>query len=150
MLQSMGNGDDVKPWLRDYGMVIVDECHLVPAVSFEQVLKNVPAKYIYGLTATAKRQHKHHPILHMYLDGIRYHVDAKQPAEKRPFPHVMIPRFTGTRFHLDDNSKISAIGQYCDQITQDDLRNVFIIEDVLNCIKDGRNCLLLSERTRHI
>lgn len=47
MLQSMGDADEIKPWLRDYGMVIVDECHHVPAVSFEQVLKSVSAKYIY-------------------------------------------------------------------------------------------------------
>lgn len=150
MLQSMGNADDIKPWIRDYGMVIVDECHHVPAVSFEQVLKAVHAKYIYGLTATPKRQDGHHPILNMYLGGIRYHVDAKQQAEKRPFAHVMIPRFTGTRFQLDADSKTPAIGQYYDQIMQDELRNHAIIEDVLQCVKDGRNCLLLSERTRHV
>ena len=86
----------------------------------------------------------------MYLGGIRYHVDAKQQAEKRPFAHVMIPRFTGTRFRLAENSKTPAIGQYYDLITDDDLRNSLIIEDVMNCIKDGRNCLLLSERTRHV
>lgn len=150
MLQSMGEADDIKPWIRDYGVVIVDECHHVPAFSFEQVLKNVTAKYLYGLTATPKRQDGHHPILHMYLGGIRYHVDAKHQAEKRPFAHVTIPRFTGARFQLDDSSKTPAIGQYYDQIANDDLRNAMIIDDVRNCIKDGRNCLLLSERTRHV
>ncbi len=150
MLQSMGNADDIKPWIRDYGMVIVDECHHVPAVSFEQVLKAVHAKHIYGLTATPKRQDGHHPILSMYLGGIRYHVDARKQAEKRPFAHLMIPRFTGTRFQLDADSKTPAIGQYYDQIMQDELRNHTIIEDVLQCVKDERNCLLLSERTRHV
>lgn len=150
MLQSMGNADDIKPWICDYGMVIVDECHHVPAVSFEQVLKAVQAKYIYGLTATPKRQDGHHPILSMYLGGIRYHVDAKQQAEKHPFAHVMIPRFTGTRFQLDADSKTPAIGQYYDQIMSDEFRNHSIIEDVLHCVKEGRNCLLLSERTRHV
>ena len=150
MLQSMGDADEIKPWLRDYGMVIVDECHHVPAVSFEQVLKSVSAKYIYGLTATPKRQDGHHPILHMYIGDIRYHVDAKQQAKNRPFAHIMIPRFTGMRFHLDDESKTPAIGQYYDQMTNDDLRNDLIIEDVLSCIKEGRSCLLLSERTRHV
>ena len=65
MLQSMGNSDEIQPWIHDYGMVIVDECHHVPAVSFEQVLKAVSAKYVYGLTATPKRQDGHHPILYM-------------------------------------------------------------------------------------
>lgn len=118
ILQSMGDTDEIKPWLRDNGMVIVDGCHHIPAVSFEQVLKNVTAKHINGLTATPKRQDGHHPILHMYLGGIRYYVDAKQQAQKRPFAHIMIPRFTGTRFRLDDSSKTPAIGQYYDQISR--------------------------------
>lgn len=150
MLQSMGNSDEIQPWIHDYGMVIVDECHHVPAVSFEQVLKAVSAKYVYGLTATPKRQDGHHPILYMYLGSIRYQVDARLQAEKRPFAHLMIPRFTGMRFHLDENSKSPAIVQYYDQIMLDDLRNHQIVEDVLHCAEEGRSCLLLSERTQHV
>ena len=150
MLQSMGGADEIRPWIRDYGMVIVDECHHVPAVSFEQVMKAVQSKYTYGLTATPKRQDGHHPILHMYLGPIRYHVDAKQQALRRPFSHIMIPRFTGTRFRVDANSRTPAIGQYYDQMLRDDLRNDLIVQDVLECLKDGRNCLILSERTDHV
>ena len=138
MLQSMGTADDIRPWIGDYGMVIVDECHHVPAVSFEQVMKAVRSKYVYGLTATPKRQDGHHPILNMYLGPIRYHVDAKRQAMRRPFAHIMIPRFTGTRFQLDENNKTPAIGQYYDQIMRDDLRNDLIIHDVLECLKAGR------------
>ena len=116
MLQSMGTVDDIRPWIDDYGMVIVDECHHVPAVSFEQVMKAVRSRYIYGLTATPKRQDGHHPILNMYLGPIRYYVDAKRQAMRRPFAHIMIPRFTGTRFKIDADSKAPAIGQYYDII----------------------------------
>ena len=116
MLQSMGSSDEIQPLIHDYGMVIVDECHHIPAVSFEQVLKAVSAKFVYGLTATPKRQDGHHPILYMYPGRIRYQVDARLQAEKRPFVHLMIPRFTGMRFHLDENSKSPAIVQYYDQI----------------------------------
>ena len=150
MLQSMGSSDEIRPWIHDYGMVIVDECHHVPAVSFEQVLKTVPAKYIYGLTATPQRQDGHHPILYMYLGGIRYHADAKLQAAKHPFSHIMVPRFTGMRFHLDESSKSPAIAQYYDQIMLDDLRNHQIVEDVLHCAEEGHSCLLLSERTQHV
>ena len=41
--------------LSKYGHVIVDECHHVPAVSFERVMKQIKAKYVTGLTATPKR-----------------------------------------------------------------------------------------------
>ncbi|MDR0928269.1 MAG: DEAD/DEAH box helicase family protein [Oscillospiraceae bacterium] len=150
IMQSMGISDAIKPWISEYGMVIVDECHHVPAISFEQVIKAVHAKYLYGLTATPTRQDGHHPILTMYLGGIRHRVDAKVQAEKRPFAHVMIPRFTGASFQLDQEAKTPTIGQYYTQIVEDDLRNHMIVDDVIACAKEGRNCLLPSERTRHI
>lgn len=150
ILQSMGSADEIKAWIGDYGMVIVDECHHVPAVSFEQVLKAVRAKYVYGLTATPTRKDGHHPILNMYLGGIRYQVDAKAQAEKRPFSHVMVPRFTGAAFRLDQEEKNPPIGQYYAQIMRDELRNHMIVDDVLACVEEGRNCLLLSERKEHV
>jgi superfamily II DNA or RNA helicase len=55
-----------------YGHVIVDECHHVPAVSFERVLSEVKARYIVGLTATPHRRDGHHPILEMQLEAIGY------------------------------------------------------------------------------
>ena len=51
IMQSL-NSSEVKEWVKNYGMVIVDECHHVPAFSFEQILKSVHAKTVYGLTAT--------------------------------------------------------------------------------------------------
>ena len=86
----------------------------------------------------------------MYLGGIRYQVDAKRQVEKRPFAHLMIPRFTGTRFHLDEGRNSPAVTQYYDQITQGEPRNHLIFEDVLRCAEEGRNGLLLSERARHV
>ncbi|MGI6670155.1 MAG: TOTE conflict system archaeo-eukaryotic primase domain-containing protein [Christensenellales bacterium] len=150
LFQSMGKMDEIKPWIGKYGMVIVDECHHVPAVSFEQVMKKVSARYVYGLTATPKRQDGHHPILEMYLGPIRYHVDAKAQAARRPFAHLMIPRFTGTRFQLQIEERMPGISQLYNQIVTDDLRNHMIIDDVLNCVKEGRNCLVLSERKQHV
>ena len=150
VIQSMGTKDKVKSWIGDYGMIIVDECHHIPAVSFEQVLRKVRARFVYGLTATLTRQDGHQPILNMYLGPIRYRVDAKVQAEKRPFTHIMIPRFTGARFHINNEVSTPLIGQYYAQIMQDDLRNHQIVDDVLACVRESRNCLVLSERTQHV
>lgn len=51
LMQSCLTDEGVKPFVRQYGMVIVDECHHVSAVNFEQILKSIPARYVYGLTA---------------------------------------------------------------------------------------------------
>src|SRR5699024_9450344 len=43
------------PLLEQYGMVIVDECHHAASDTIANVLKEVKARYIYGVTATPKR-----------------------------------------------------------------------------------------------
>ena len=44
IMQSMNVRGVVKESIKDYGMIIIDECHHVPAVTFEQILKSAPAK----------------------------------------------------------------------------------------------------------
>ena len=94
VMQSLNRGDEVKAIVRDNGMVIIDECHHVPAFSFEQILRTAMAKYVYGLTATPLRADGHHPIIFMQCGPVRYTVDARDQAELRPFEHFIIPRFT--------------------------------------------------------
>ena len=65
IMQSSIKDNEVKEFVKDYGMVIVDECHHVSAFSFEKILKTVNAKYVYGFTATPVRQDGHHPIIFM-------------------------------------------------------------------------------------
>jgi superfamily II DNA or RNA helicase len=71
IMQSLASGGEVKEYIGDYGMVIVDECHHVPAFTFEQILKRVHARYIYGLTATPTRRDGHHPIIFMHCGPVR-------------------------------------------------------------------------------
>ena len=70
LIQSCLTDGEVKPFVRDYGMVVVDECHHVSSVSFEQVLRQVSAAYVYGLTATPIRKDGHQPIIFMLCGKI--------------------------------------------------------------------------------
>ena len=146
IIQSLISGDDVKELVKDYGMVIVDECHHVSAVSFERVLKEVNAKYVYGLTATPTRQDGHQPIIHMQCGPIRYLVDAKEQAEKRTFEHYLLPRFTTYRSTVTDKG-IAAI--YKD-LAENEIRNDHIVKDVIKVLKDGRTPIILTERREHV
>ncbi len=67
MIQSLVHRDKVHDLVGGYGHVVVDECHHLPAISFEQVLSEVKARYITGLTATPQRRDGHHPIAEMQL-----------------------------------------------------------------------------------
>lgn len=150
VMQSLYNKGKVKECVKDYGMVIVDECNHVSAFSFEQILKNINAKYVYGLTATPTRKDGHHPIIFMQCGPIRFRDDAKKQAEKRPFEHYVIPRFTSLRTPLDKDENDLSIQELYAEIIANELRNQLIINDVFKSYENGRNCIVITERTAHV
>jgi len=150
IMQSLISRGEVKEMIKNYGMVIVDECHHVPAFSFEQILKGASAKYVYGLTATPARQDGHHPIIFMHCGPIRYRVDDKMQAEKRPFDHYVIPRFTGYRVPFEADEKTISIQELYSEMVVDELRNELIANDVVKSYQEGRNSVVLTERTAHV
>ncbi|MFV9646476.1 MAG: DEAD/DEAH box helicase family protein, partial [Desulfobacterales bacterium] len=150
VMQSVSRLGEVKDCVKDYGMIIADECHHAPAFNYENILRTTNAKYVYGLTATPTRKDGHHPILFMHCGPIRYRDNAKKQAENRPFDHYIIPRFTSLRVPLDSDEKDVSIQELYSEIVDNDFRNQQIVEDVLNSYQQGRNCIVLSLRTAHI
>jgi superfamily II DNA or RNA helicase len=150
VMQSLSRQGDVRDCVKNYGMIIADECHHASAFNYEQILKTTDAKYIYGLTATPTRKDGHHPILFMHCGPIRYRDNAKKQAENRPFDHYILPRFTSLRIPLDSDEKDVSIHELYSEIVDNETRNQQIVEDVLNSYKQGRNCIILSLRTSHV
>lgn len=66
--------------LNNYGMIIVDECHHAASDTISSVLKEVKAKYVYGVTATPKRADGLEKINDMLIGTIRYRYTAKERA----------------------------------------------------------------------
>ncbi len=150
LMQSLNRKNEVRECVKDYGMIIIDECHHVAAVSFDEILKAAKAKYVYGLTATPFRKDGHHPIIFMQCGPVRYRDDAKKQAEKRPFDHFVIPRFTALRVPLDKDEKDLSIQENYSLMVVNEVRNQMIIDDVVKSHESGRNCLVLTERTNHL
>ena len=150
LMQSLNRKGDVKECVKDYGLIIVDECHHIAAFSFEEILKTAAAKYVFGLTATPARKDGHHPIIFMQCGPIRYRDDAKKQAEKRPFDHLVTPRFTSFRSPPGRDEKDVSIQEHYAAMVTDELRNQLILDDVVKSYENGRNCLVLTERTAHV
>ena len=151
LIQSLVRKGVVDDRVGDYGHVIVDECHHLPAVSFEQVARRAKAKYVLGLSATVARKDGHHPIIAMQCGPVRYRVDAKDQAELRPFRHTVVVRSTSFRSRevLDDDQRVQFM-RFCDAIIQDEARNQMIVGDVWRAVEEGRSPLVLTERTDHL
>jgi superfamily II DNA or RNA helicase len=151
MIQSLYRKGVVDDIVGEYGHLIIDECHHISAVSFEQVVRQSKAKYITGLSATVVRKDGHHPIIFMQCGPVRYRVDARRQAERRPFDHKVIVRPTRFRLpsHLQDVASYS-IQEIYSLLTQDEERNALIVQDVIAAAKTDRFPVLLTERREHV
>ena len=151
LMQSMFNPDkSVKNIIDDYGMVIVDECHHVASMKYSLILSSIKSKFIYGLTATPIRKDGHYRIIFMYCGPIRYKVDPKKQAIERDFDHYLVPRFTSCRKPLYQVEEEWHISDVMKHICESKMRNELIISDVDKVIEEGRNPIILTERTSHI
>src|SRR6266571_5011039 len=148
MMQSLVRSGNVDDLVATYGHVIVDECHHVPAVSFERVLSEVKARFVTGLTATPRRRDGLHPILEMQLGPVRFAVDARSQAARRPFEHRLIVR--ETEFGSSRAIAIDGIQALYANLAGDDPRNRLILDDVTAALADGRSPILLTERKDHL
>lgn len=128
-------------------MVIVDECHHAPAVNFERVLREVNARYVYGLTATPIRKDGHQPIIFMQCGEIRYAADSKSQHAYQSFRRLLIPRFTSHRNLKADGGNYA---QVIDELIENESRNKLILDDVALNLADGRTPIILTARTAHV
>ena len=147
LMQSCFEDGEVKSFVQDYGMVIVDECHHVSSITFEKVLKSVKAQYVHGLTATPIRKDGQQPIIFMQCGPIRFSADYKSQIQKQSFRRYLIPRFTSYRNITDDKQSFTAI-QQC--LITDKNRNNLIVEDVRKAVETGRTPLVLTSIKQHV
>ncbi len=148
VIQSLYQKEEVKDFVAEYGQVIVDECHHISAFTFEQVMRQVKAKYIIGLTATPTRKDGHHPIIYMQCGPIRFAMSARTMTEAAPFEHRVIPRYT--EFRMASELTDITIQDIYAALLNDTLRNEMIATDIARAIESGRCPLLLTLRTEHL
>lgn len=147
LIQSCLDEDGVKPFVQDYGMVIVDECHHVSSITFEQVLMSIKVHTIYGLTATPIRKDGHQPIIFMQCGPIRFSTDVKSQIAKQSFDRFLIPRFTSYNSILEDRLSIATLYKY---LSEDEIRNNLIVEDICKAVNTRRTPIILTNRTVHV
>ncbi len=155
-LQTLARRDDVAGLLVGYGLVVVDECHHVPAAAFESAVRTISARYWLGLTATPYRRDGLDDLIAFQLGPARHTFKHADPdtlegaSTDRPRPVVMVHP---TRFRLEEQVDLSVPGAIAGihrALTDDDARNEQILTDVLEAHGRGRHCLVLARRTSHV
>lgn len=147
MIQSQESQSNLNERLKNYGHIIVDECHHISAVSFERVLTEANAKFITGLTATPYRRDGHQPIIVMQCGPIRYKISSKTQTSEAMFSQKLISRHTGFSYQWTQDEPVTAIWPV---LITDEERNKMICADVMQNLKEKRSPIILTERKEHL
>lgn len=148
MVGSVCKKGEFHPRLSEYGMVIVDECHHSASDTIVNILNEVKAKYVYGVTATPMRGDGLEKINYMLIGPIRYQFTAKDKAKEQRIGHLVFPRFTRVVAPRGTGQKIHPNDAY-ELIRNNEVRDQQIIEDVKSCISTGRTPVVLTKYKDH-
>ncbi|MGO8823746.1 MAG: DEAD/DEAH box helicase [Acidimicrobiales bacterium] len=146
MAQSLARREDLGEIAKAYGLVIVDECHHVPAVTFERVVRQMPVQHWLGLTATPYRLDHLEKLITMYCGAERHRMTPDHDEGLR-VERVLVTHTTGHEQPSDEELSIQAVFR---SLVKDEERLRQICGDVAAAIEAQRNCLVLTQWTEHL
>jgi len=158
MLQTLSNVDDFTKdlGLDNIGLVLVDECHHIPAKTFRKVITKLNPYYLYGFTATPKRKNNDEKLIYIFLGKILHTVsnnfnsqteNTEIKSEKNTETKLVIKN---TEIDVPFKVKIDNFQILSKIITFDSNRNQLIVEDIIKEVDNGNKCLVLTERKEHV
>ncbi len=147
MIQSLTRGD-LTELKNSFGMVIVDECHHIPAKSFREVITQLNCYYLYGLTATPKRKNNDEKLIYVYIGNIIYEMTQKellaQQNIKAEINIIETELFVPFDYKIDNYETVSQVLMF------DTARNGQILKDIDENISRFKSILILTERRNHV
>ena len=143
-------------WAAQYGLIIVDECHHLPAAAYTDAAQRIPARYWIGLTATPYRRDQLDELIHFQLGPVRHTfttpdgdtLDHQLAARPRPelIVHDTDYRYLGPA----DPQAPGGMATIYRDLVNDHTRLEQILRDVIDANARGRHCLVLTQWTRHL
>ncbi len=146
IVNSLISEGKVKELVKGYGMIIVDECHHVASDTLYNVLNEINAKYIYGFTATAKREDGMEQKTFMQLGPIKYKYTTKERIIEQGSNHYIYPRFTK---YIDLEQKKHNLNEIYPLLIKDEVRNNQILNDIKDSLKEKRTPLIITKFREH-
>jgi superfamily II DNA or RNA helicase len=147
MIQTLARRDLQAEGIADYfGTILIDETHHSPAVTWANILQQMPARYKYGVTATAWRKDGLQFLMWRLLGSKSAKIDK---AEAEAAGKIIWPDFetveTDYFYSLSDSSEWTAM---LSDLIADRGRNALIESEVRSMLNDSR-ALILTDRIEH-
>lgn len=150
MVQTLTRVDNLKEISGQFGLVLVDECHHMPAKMFRQVITQFNSYYLYGLTSTPIRKYNDEKLIFVYLGQIIHEIsrDFKTKTTKSKNAKVKVI-INDTKLQFPYKVKTEDYQLLAKIITFDSKRNELIANDIKREASKGKKCLVLTERKDH-
>ena len=155
MVQSLARRDDLPELTAGYGLVIVDECHHVPAVMFERAVRQIPARRWVGLTATPYRRDGLQALMAMHCGPVRHTITQTAGSAGAALRSLdLIVHETSHQAPSADGADEGGAGVHIQTllrgVVEDNARTATICTDIAASAKAGRICLVLTRWTEHL
>ncbi len=146
MIQTIAKLENPKVFFRDYGYIVIDECHHVPAVTLEAVLKQCGSRFITGLTATPERKDRLERLLFHQCGPVRHLLGSEGdlPMIRRVF--LQTTSFSA----CSEDGRVLPLHLTWQRMISDPQRNQMIASDIVNAIHSHRAPIVLSDRKEHV
>lgn len=150
LLQSFARAKNLDEFTNQFGVIIVDECHHIPAKTFRSVISRLNAPHIYGLTATPKRKHNDERLIYLYIGDIVARMEKSLSVTDANSTSGFAITVRETDLKLPFDWKTDASELLAKVICYDTNRNQQIVNDIITQIRLKRRVLVLSERKEHL
>jgi len=128
---------------QEFGLVILDECHHLPASTFLKVINYLAAYYMYALTATPYRRDKLESVMFATIGRPNSIIKREEVKKEKGIvtPLVITRRIRGPIYEGNDYSYIVR-----ELLIPNELRSDIIATDIINEAKQNNYCLAISIR----
>jgi superfamily II DNA or RNA helicase len=148
MIQSLATIDTTSDVFNSFGLIIIDECHHIPAKTFREVITRFSSYYLYGLTATPVRKNNDEKLIFIHIGDVIHEVRLLAENSLSCKKVSVIIRETGLLIPFDYRTdKPETLHQI---LVHDSARNQLIIEDIKTEVNASKKILVLTERKAHI
>jgi superfamily II DNA or RNA helicase len=122
----------------DYGLVICDECHNIPAQQAYSVINGLNARYKYGLSATPQRRDNLEFMIQAALGEIVAEIDPSDLDGK------VLPVQIKT-LQMGFNGKPESWSEFLSCLVNDDYRNQLIVDTAIRSSKQVGTIILCAQ-----
>ena len=149
MIQSLSKQPDLKSLKDSFGIIIIDECHHIPAKSFRDLIVNFNPYYIYGLTATPKRKYNDEKLIFFYIGDIICDPKSFVISDEEKNDNSIRVKIRESTLDFPYDNKTGDFQLLAKVLIFDSCRNHLICKDVLEDVKLNHKILILTERKEH-